>query len=291
MFMSLSYMDWIEKYNLNFQLHIKQLEDSPIYKQIDLKEITENLSTFNNTVVDVISTARINEKYYFKFKYKDNLIGWCSPKKDTISYINNKKQEIKIVTADNIDNKLNEILEIDTQKLKDNWFKIFISDFYAIHNNEIYCSIMLKDELLGFIKIKDISFFVNFKKDFSFITNQVNLYKDSKLEKKIIENFEHDSKLYSSLGGFEKFNGVRVIINGKRYWTDINSTNIIVEESVIETLDEVIIDALFYQLQEKVKRQNEFYSDQIIKLRDNIKELKEQEKKTKQNIKKLKEIL
>lgn len=289
--MSLSYMDWIEKYNLNFQLHIKQLEDSPIYKQIDLKEITENLSTFNNTVVDVISTARINEKYYFKFKYKDNLIGWCSPKKDTISYINNKKQEIKIVTAENIDNELNEILEIDTQKLKDNWFKIFISDFYAIHNNKIYCSIILKDELLGFINLKDISFFINYKKDFEFIADEVNLYKDSKLEKTVIENFEHDSKLYSSLGGFEKFNGVRVIINGKRYWTDINNTNISIEKSVVETLDEVIIDALIYQLQEKVKTQNEFYSNQIIKLRDNIKELKEQEKKTKQNIKKLKEIL
>ena len=289
--MSLSYMDWIEKYNLNFQLHIKETEGSHIYSQIDLKEITEDLLTFNNTVVDVISTAKINDVFYFKIKYKDNLIGWCSPKKDTISYINNKKQEMKIISANNIDNELNEVLEIDTQKLKDNWFKIFISDFYAIHNNEIYCSIMLKDELLGFLNIKDISFFINFKKDFNFITNQVNLYKDSKLEKTVIENFEHDSKLYSSLGGFEKFDGVRVIINGKRYWTDIHSTNLSVEESVIETLDEVIIDALFYQLQEKVKRQNDFYSDQIIKLKGNIKELHEQEKKTKQNIKKLKEIL
>ncbi|CDZ99656.1 hypothetical protein BN1048_00586 [Jeotgalicoccus saudimassiliensis] len=289
--MSLSYMDWIEKYNLNFQLHITQLEDSPIYKQIDLKEITENLSTFNNTVVDVISTAKINEKYYFKFKYKDNLIGWCSPKNDTIAYIKNKKQETKIVNDENIENDLNKLLEIDTQKLKENWFKIFISDFYAIFNNEIYCSIMLKDELLGFINLKDISFFINYKKDFEFIADEVNLYKDSKLEKTVIENFEHDSKLYSSLGGFEKFNGVRVIINGKRYWTDINNTNISIEKSVVETLDEVIIDALIYQLQEKVKTQNEFYSNQIIKLRDNIKELKEQEKKTKQNIKKLKEIL
>src|SRR5699024_6996084 len=133
------------------------------------------------------------------------------------------------------------------QKLKENWFKIFISDFYAIYNNEIYCSIILKDELLGFINLKDISFFINYKKDFEFIAGEVNLYKDSKLEKKIIENFEHDSRLYSSLGGFEKFNGVRVIINGKRYWTDINNTNISIEKSVVETLDEVIIDALIYQ--------------------------------------------
>lgn len=289
--MSLSYMDWIEKYNLNFQLHIKETEGSHIYSQIDLKEITEDLLTFNNTVVDVISTAKINDIFYFKIKYKDNLIGWCSPKNDTIAYIKNKKQETKIVNDENIENDLNKLLEIDTQKLKENWFKIFISDFYAIYNNEIYCSIMLKDELLGFINLKDISFFINYKKDFEFIAGEVNLYKDSKLEKTVIENFEHDSKLYSSLGGFEKFNGVRVIINGKRYWTDINNTNISIEKSVVETLDEVIIDALIYQLQEKVKTQNEFYSDQIIKLRDNIKELKEQEKKTKQNIKKLKEIL
>src|SRR5699024_5850962 len=235
MFMSLSYMDWIEKYNLNFQLHIKETEGSHIYSQIDLKEITEDLLTFNNTVVDVISTAKINDIFYFKIKYKGNLIGWCSPEEDTIAYVNNRKQEIKIITANNIDNKLNEMLEIDTQKLMDNWFKIFTSDFYAIHNNEIYCSVMLKDELLGFININNISFFVNFKKDFNFITNQVNLYKDSKLEKTVIENFEHDNKLYSSLGRFEKFNGVRVIINDNRYWTDINSTDISVEESVIKT--------------------------------------------------------
>lgn len=289
--MSLSYIDWIEKYNLNFQLHIKETEDSNIYNQIDLKEVTEKLLTFNNTIVDVISTSKINDQLYYKIKYKNNLIGWCSPQENTVAYIKTKKNEIKILSRENIDNELNELLEIDTQKLKDNWIKIFISDFYAIYNNKVYCSIMLKDELLGFINLKDISFFINYKKDFEFITSEVKLYKDSKLEKVSIENFEHKNKIYSSLGSFEKFNGVRVVVNEKRYWTDINSTNISLEKSVVESLDEVIIDALIYQLQEKVKNQNEFYSDQILKLKDSIKDLKEKEEQTKNNIKKLKEIL
>lgn len=289
--MSLSYIDWIEKYNLNFQLHIKETEDSNIYNQIDLKEVTEKLLTFNNTIVDVISTSKINDQLYYKIKYKNNLIGWCSPQENTVAYIKTKKNEIKILSRESIDNELNELLEIDTQKLKDNWIKIFISDFYAIYNNKVYCSIMLKDELLGFINLKDISFFINYKKDFEFITSEVKLYKDSKLEKVSIENFEHKNKIYSSLGSFEKFNGVRVVVNEKRYWTDINSTNISLEKSVVESLDEVIIDALIYQLQEKVKNQNEFYSDQILKLKDSIKDLKEKEEQTKNNIKKLKEIL
>ena len=289
--MSLSYMDWIEKYNLNFQLHIKETESSHIYNQIDLKEITEDLLTFNNTIVDVVSTSKINDIYYYKIKYKDNLIGWCSPKEQTVAYIKNRKQEIKIISADSIDNELNEMLEIDTQKLKDNSFKIFLNDFYAIHNNKIYCSIMLKDELLGFININDISFFINYKKDFNFINDNVNLYKDSKLEKIVIENFDHNNELYNSLGGFEKFNGIRVIINGKRYWTNIDDTNMKLEEPVIETLEDVIVDTLMSQLQEKINRQNEFYTDKIVKLKESIKELKDQEKKTKQNIKKLKEIL
>lgn len=289
--MSLSYIDWIEKYNLNFELHIKETEDSNIYNQIDLKEVTEKLLTFNNTIVDVISTSKINDQLYYKIKYKNNLIGWCCPTENTIAYVKNRKQEIKILSADNIDNELNEMLEIDTQKLKDNWVKIFISDFYAIHNQQIYCAIILKEELLGFININDISFFVNFKKDFSFISEKVSLYKDSKLEKPIKENFEHNNEIYSSLGSFEKFNGVRVVIDDKRYWTDINNTNLSVEKSVVETLDEVIIDALIYQMQDKIKKQNEFYSNQISGLREEIKELKEQEKQRKQNIKKLKEIL
>src|SRR5699024_11375000 len=137
----------------------------------------------------------------------------------------------------------------DTKKLKDNWFKIFLSDYYAIFNNEIYCSIMLKDELLGFINLKDTSFFINYKKDFEFTSEEVSLYKDSKLEKAIIENFDHNKEIYRSLGGFEKFNGVRVIVNGKRYWTDINNTSITLEKSVVESLDEVITDAVIYQLQ------------------------------------------
>src|SRR5699024_7772237 len=124
-----------------------------------------------------------NENYYYKFKYKDTLIGWCSPKTETVLYIKNKKQEIKIINDDNIENELNTILDIDTQKIKDNWFKIFLSDYYAIFNNEIYCSIMLKDELLGFINLKDTSFFINYKKDFEFTSEEVSLYKDSKLEK------------------------------------------------------------------------------------------------------------
>src|SRR5699024_9588526 len=137
---------------------------------------------------------------------------------------------------------------------------------------------------------KDISFFINYKKNFEFVPEEVSLYKDSKLEKAIIENFDHNKKIYSSLGGFEKFNGVRVIVNGKRYWTDINDTSIILEKPVVESLDEVIIDALIYQLQEKVKQQNEYYSSQILKLNDNIKELKNREIETRKIINKLKEI-
>lgn len=289
--MSLSYMDWIEKYNLNFQLHIKETERSPIYSQINLKEITEDLLTFNDTVVDVISTSKINNDFYFKIKYKDNTIGWCCPKQETITYIKNKKKETKIFSEEAIDNELNEVLGIDTQKLKENCIKIFISDFYAIYKNEVYCAIILKDELLGFVNITNISFFMNFTEDFKFIADKVVLFKDSKLEKSAIENFQHEGETYTALGSFEKFDGVRVIVDGKRYWTDINSTDINGEEAAIQTMDEIIIDALIYQMQQKIKKQNEYYSSQIISLKDTIKELKEQEKQTKQNIKKLTEIL
>lgn len=289
--MTLSYMDWIEKYNLNFQLHIKENEHGHVYKQIDLKEIIEDLQTFNNTVVDVVSTAKINSQFYFKIQYKNNLIGWCSPRENTIAYIKNRKQEIKIVSEDKINNNLNEILDIDTQKLKDNWFKIFTSDFYAIHNNKIYSAIMLKDELLGFININDISFFINYKNDFNFVSENVNLYKDSKLEKIDKEEFEHNNEVYSSLGGFDKFNGVRIIIENKRYWTDINKTNLSIEKPVIETIDEVIMDALVYQLQDKIQKQNEFYNNKINRLEVEIKKLREKEEQTKQNIRKLNEVL
>lgn len=289
--MSLSYIDWIEKYNLNFQLHIKEEKESDIYSQIDLEEVTENLMTFNNTIVDVVSTSKVNNKYYYKIKYKNNLIGWCSPESNTVAYVKHPKQEIKIKNNNNIDNELNKTLEIQTDKLKENWFKIFFSDFYAIYNNKIYCAIILKDDLLGFILLDDISFFTNYRNEFTFTSEKINLFKDSKMEKIIIEDFEHKNNIYNSLGVFENFDGVRVVVDGKRYWVNINNTNLNIEHSRIETIEEIIIDALMYQLKDKVKMQNEFYSTKISNLRDRISELEEKEKQTKKNIKKLKEIL
>src|SRR5699024_2413444 len=97
-----------------------------------------------------------------------------------------------------------------------NRVKIFISDFYAIYKNEVYCALILKDELLGFVNIRNTSFFINFKKDFKFTTDKVILFKDSKLEKVLTENFHHKDETYIALGGFEKFEGVRVIVDGKR---------------------------------------------------------------------------
>lgn len=289
--MSLTYMDWIEKYNLNFQLHIKEKENSDIFDQLNSDKVVDNISTYNDTIVDVLSVSKVNEKYYYKIKYKNKLIGWFSPSSQSIKYFKTKKQEVKLLKDDNIDNELNGMLGIDTNELKENWIKIFISDFYAIFNESIYCGILLKDKLLGFIEISDVSYFINYRNEFNFINNNINLYKDSKLEKITIENFNHSDKIYNSLGGFEGFEGVRVIIDGKRYWVDQKNTDISIDYSRIENLDDIVVDTLLYQLKDKIEKQNEFYTKRINQLKEKNNELVEREKNIKQSIKKVKEIL
>src|SRR5699024_5582406 len=244
--MSLTYMDWIERYNLNFQLHINETENNPVFKQVDLKEKIDDLAKYNKVIVDVVSTRKINEKYYYKIKYEGNLIGWCCPSEESVIYLKTKKQEVKLLEEKNIENDLNKFIGIDTTKFKENADKIFFSDFYALFNNNVYCAVILKDELLGFVTIDDISFFTHCRKDFKFTENEVNLYKNSKLEKLVIENFNHSNNTYTALGWFENFEGVRVIIDGKRYWVDMKNTDIKSEDKRVENAFETVIDTLLY---------------------------------------------
>lgn len=289
--MSLTYMDWIEKYNLNFQLHIKEKDDGDIFDQLNSDKVTGNILKYNDAIVDVQSVSKVNDKYYYKITYKDKLIGWFSPSPLSIKYLRTKKQEVKLLNNNAADNELNTMLEIDTEELRENWFKIFTSDFYAIWNDKFYCGILLKDKLLGFVEVNNTSFFVNFRKEFSFTDANINLYKDSKLEKITIENFDHDNKIYSSLGGFEGFDGVRVIIDEKRYWTDQNKTDISTDFPRIENLEELVVDVLLYQLNDKLEKQNEFFTSRINSLKEKNKEMAQQEKRIKQGLKEFREIL
>lgn len=289
--MALDYMSWIENYNLNFQLHLLENTDSNIYKKIDLTEVTGNLSKFNNTIVDVFATSMINNEYHFKIKYKDNPIGWCSPDSDSIFYIKSKRREVKISNVESINNELNEILKVDTRSLSNEWFKIFISDFFAIYKDQVYCGILLKDELQGFINVNDVNYFKNLRSDFRFNDNNISLYKDSKLEKPVIEHFEHKDKMFKSLGGFENSESIRVIIDGTRYWTNIKKTNLSLENEVIITPEERVIDALLYQQREKIKLQKEFYDNKIEKMKNQIEDLKVRENNLKQKIKNIREVL
>lgn len=288
--MSLTYMDWIERYNLNFQLHINETEENPVFKQVDLKEKIDDLTKYNKVIVDVMSTRRINKKYYYKIKYEGNLIGWCCPSEKSVIYLKTKKQEVKLLEEENIENDLSELIGIDTTKFKENSDKIFFSDFYALFNNNVYCAVILKDELLGFVPIDDISFFTHCRDDFKFTENEVNLYKNSKLEKLVIENFNHSNNTYTALGWFEDFEGMRVIIDGKRYWIDMKNTDIKAENKKVENTFETVIDTLLYQLNDKLEKQAEFYQSKIKRLEQDLEERKEKEKQISQRVKSIKEL-
>lgn len=287
----MNYMDWVEKYNLNFQLHIKNSDNSKIYKQKNLEEEVGTLSQLENVILDVVASSKINNAYYFKTTYKNELIGWLKPTDLSIKYFKTKKTEIKLNQDFEADNKLNQILEINTEKLKENAIKIFFSDSYTVIGDSVYCSVLLKDELLGFVKIEQTSFYINFNEEFKFINEKVSLYKDSKMEKPMVENLEHGSETFKSLGKFEDYDGVRVVVNGKRYWANINDTNLNIEIGSIQDKEEVIIDALFNQLQEKLDYQNKFYKQKINNLNENLNIMKEKDKENKLKQKQLREFL
>jgi len=283
-------MDWIEKYDLNFQLHIKE-EDGEIFDQLNSDEVIDNILDYNDTIVDVASVSKVNDEYYYKIKYKSKLIGWFKPGPMSIKYLRTKKQEVKLLNEHAVDNELNRALQIDTEELTENWVKIFTSDFYAVFNEKLYCGILLKSKLLGFVQITDASFFVNFRKELSFTDGNVNLYKDSKLEKVIIENFDHGNKTFRSLGGFEGFDGVRVIVDGKRYWTSQKNTDLSIDPPRIENLNDLVIDVILYQMKDKLEKQHEFYTARIDSLKEKNREMVQREKHLKQSLKKFREIL
>jgi len=287
----MDYMYWIEKFNLNFQIHIKNSDDSKIFKQRNLEEEVGTLDQVEDVILDVVATSKINNEYYFKTTYRNELIGWLKPTEDSVKYFNSKKTEVKLKSNFKADNELNTLLEIETNRLKENAVKIFFSDSYVIHNNSIYCSVLLKDELLGFVEIDQISFYNNFNEDFKFTKESITLFKDSKMEKPIIENFDHKNESFKSLGKFDRFDGARVIVNGKRYWADIKDTDLNPEIDTIQDKEEVILDTLFNQLIEKIDYQNKFYKQKVNQLNDKINTLEQKVEDSKLKRKQLRELL
>src|SRR5699024_1907373 len=128
----MNYMYWIEKYNLNFQIHIKNSDDSKIYKQKNLDEVIGTLNQVEDVILDVVATSEINKNYYFKTTHRNELVGWLKPTKESIKYFNTKKNEVKLYSNFQADNELNQLLDIDINRLKENSIKIFFSDSYAI---------------------------------------------------------------------------------------------------------------------------------------------------------------
>src|SRR5699024_10110800 len=136
----------------------------------------------------------------------------------------------------------------------------------------------------------DISFFTHCRDDLKFTENEVNLYKNSKLETSVRENFNHSNNIYTDLGWVEDFEGMRVIIDGKRYWIDMKNTDIKAENKKVENTFETVIDTLLYQLNDKLEKQAEFYQSKIKRLEQDLEERKEKEKQISQRVKSIKEL-
>lgn len=288
--MSMQYMEWIEKYNLNFHLYISESESVNIYKESNLKQIAGDLKELNGGFVDVIATKKLNLEYIFKVSYEGKTIGWCSPR-ESVKVFKTKTHEIKLFEDVVLSEEVNSKLGIDIHTLNENKMKILKAGFYSVIDDKVYMGITLKETLIGFVELKHIKFFTNTVINTNVITESIRLYNDSKLSKELDTLKKEETSEVLLLGGFEDDSAVRIRVKGKRYWINSSDLEHKISHNRVNTLNDVVMDSLLFQLNNKLNKVSEFYIAKLNRLEQENKKILDRETKINKNLAAIKDLL
>jgi len=242
-----------------FYLLIIEKSNINIYQNYNETLILSRSSDVQYQMLKVHEIHQNNESISFKVELPNGVSGVITPV-DSILTIPKIRQQVKIDASAKIENELNRHLDIEYEYLKKNRDKVVYSDQYVVFNNKIYETLILVDEIIGFVEPENINHMHASKSNFKII-KETTAHKNSGMTKPY-KSFKASDKLFKSMYIMPSENKIRFKYKNTSLWIDSDATDFdeIIREKEFKDLNELVIDSILFQYQLQVENYHTYYS-------------------------------
>lgn len=242
-----------------FYLLILERNNINIYQNYDKALILSRSSDVQYQMLKVHEMHQGTENISFKIELPNGITGVITPV-DSVLIIPKIRQQVKIDTVASIENELNNHLDIEYEFFEKNRNKVVYSDQYVVFNNKIYETLILVDEIIGFVEPGNIHRMHARKSEFKII-KEATAHKNSGMTQPY-KLFKVSDKPFKSMYIMPSENKIRFKYKNTSLWIDIDATDFeeVIKEKEFNSLNELIIDSILYQYQLQVENYHKYYS-------------------------------
>lgn len=231
------------KLNVKYFIYLPE-EKYRIYKSPLKLESDIPSGLLNNTLFEVIEENMVDNEQFYLISAQGNELGWVTVEAPIL--IMNTYPEKVLVKAGQSFSSLNELFKINYTFEKD---KFYTKRYVVLHENEIYYGLTDKNELAGFVSSNQINDGKIQPEEFKFNTLKGKIYQD--IFRNIESTFFSNDKQYICDILFEMDNRIfgSFKLGKKRYWFDINQTNIKYEQISYpkeKSREDIYLEHIFY---------------------------------------------
>src|SRR5699024_4959654 len=235
-----------------------------IYENQDKSLIISTVKDLKYQLIKVLEIIKIENEMSFKVQLPNNKKGYFVPEK-SILIIPKESKQVKISEDATLDNDLNKYINIDQAYLQENKNKIMYSKQYAIFDNKIYETLLLVDEIVGFIEQKEVNKLHRYTQEFKVVEN-TKTYSNNAMTKPVSIIKDYD-EIFKTQYVMHKESKIRMKYNGKNLW--INSKNTDLEFEIMDKdysdLNELLIESILTQYEEKINNYHKYYNKLVSK--------------------------
>ncbi len=235
-----------------------------IYSDKEKSYIAARTSDYNFKILTVREIIKIDDELYFHVEYKGKQIGFFKPVK-SITLVPKYKRQININPEANFNNNLNTFLEIDQNQFEENRSRIAFSKYYAIFENQLFETIILSDELIGFLKSEEINNLFKKAKKFK-VREDAMTYNDNTFTKKW-KKIDASETTYTSKYIVPNEKKVKFKYSGKDVWIDENLIDIDYDilDMKLKDVNEILVESMLKQYADKMDEYHIYYNRMLAK--------------------------
>lgn len=251
-------IDSFNKHKPYIYLFLFEKEPINIYQDLNYEIIISRSSDINFKMVKIVEIISENGLLTFGVEIRNNIIGYIQPISSIVMIPKNVKQ-VRVDKEANFNNELNQMLKIDENHFTEKQEKVAFSRHYAVFENMIFESVVLKDEIIGFFESEDINNMYKVKLKFK-VTNKTVAYRDNAMTKKL-SVLSPENKFIETDYIMPSENKLRFKHKGSSAWISIYDTDLEydIEDNVFNDINELLLTTILNQYKEKIDNYHEYY--------------------------------
>src|SRR5699024_2236366 len=220
-----------------FYLLIIERNNINIYQNYNETLILSRSSDVQYQMLKVHEMNQSEESISFNIELPNGECGIITPI-DSLLLIPKIREQVKINSEATLKNELNNHFDIDYDNFEKNRNKVVYSDQYVVFNNKIYETLILVDEIIGFVEPGNIHRMHARKSEFKII-KEATAHKNSGMTQPY-KLFKVSDKLFKSMYIMPSENKIRFKYKNTSLWIDIDATDFeeVIKEKEFNSLNE-----------------------------------------------------